>query len=436
MLGLKRYTWDEVRKDIKKVDQKLATVIDEISPPDSHSLYIGEYPYGDLILNKGIFQVINDDGLLVPLSHSSIDSEVQQDLSYTGTIPVGIINQNSIETFFIFENRTIPSSFYTSGGIISLWSVFEGNNSYQVGPLWSISSGARTVCMLPKITDKACYETLQHKYSIKQPTPRTLGEHWKLFTSIANHKAFSQEWSSKIIYFSKRWFEHKDDRAWASFYQLLLKKAWDDSTIKRNQFIFDFAFSLAQKSCGLKPNPYLADTVKHLVNICMGGLPGFKPATDNTAAPVAGLQKTYIEDYGLKKLPIIMQPYHFSWPSKEPLYYSLEMPTTTIFSPRSSNGVTRMVDMRELKHLLEVFFSEILNCNLMVEKTPLFKLAKSVQYNFYHTDEDKYSEITPVTEMVALDSRFNKLLYNTDSDLAISEFASFFRGCISLSRAN
>jgi len=436
MQGLTKVLWGDISQVVQVTNPILKEIIDKISPAKNYPLYIGEYPYGALILDQGVFKVINDSHELVPLAHGSIDNKIQQDLNYTGTIPVGLVLENSIETFFALEDRTIPSSFYTEGGMVSLWSILEGDNSYQAGPLWSISSGARTVCMLPKISDKSGYDELKRKYNLKAQSPKSLTDHWKIFENIANHKNFSQQWRSKIIFFSKQWFDHKNDKVWFKFYNYLMDTAWKDSTVKRNQFIFDFIFSILQKNCGLKPNPYLADTVKHLVGVSAGGLPAFKPATDNVAAPISGLQKTYIEDYGLRKIPTIMQPYHFSNLSSDHVYYSFEMPTTAIFSPRSSHGVSRMVDMRELKYIMDNLITEILNCNLMVEKTPFYDLAKNIQYNFYHTDQDQHNEITHIKNIVELDNSFSALLCETNLKLTCTEFSPFFRGLISLSAKN
>lgn len=167
-----------------------------------------------------------------------------------------------------------------------------------------------------------------------------------------------------------------------------------------------------------------------------GGLPGFKPATDDVAAPVTGLQKTYIEDYGLRKIPTIMQPHHFSGLPGEVVFYSFEMPTTTTFSPRSSNGVSRMVDMREVKYIMETLISEIVSGNLMVEKTPFFNLAKNIQYAFYHTDPDQHSEITQIKNISEISPDFKVLLCDTHPTLTYTEFSPFFRGCILLSISN
>jgi len=434
MDGLKKYTWKQLKSSVKKACPKLFTAIEKISPPDSYSLYLGRYPYGSLILDKGIFQVFNEESSLVPINHASIHKSTKNDLGYTGTIPLSLVAKNSIETFLTVKERTIPSSFYGAGGIVSLWRVLEGECSYHEGPLWSISSGARTICMLPKITDKTCYNTLKRKYNLNLHIPSSLTDHWGLFERIANHAEFSQPWSCEIIFFSKEWLNHRDDPEWLEFYYFLLNKAWDDSTFKRNQFIFDFAFSLAQKNRNLKPNPYLADTVKHLIGIGTGG-PGLKPATNNMGAPIEGLQRAFIEDYGLKKYtPAIVHSYHFSLAENVPVYYSLEMPTTTIFSPRSSRASSKMVDMRELKYILETFLSEILKGNLMIEKTPLFKIAQSVNYDFYHSDQDQYNEISNSNDLIGFDSDFQTMLIESN-DRHFPEFSSFFKGCISISAA-
>ncbi|MCC2625993.1 MAG: hypothetical protein K0R14_1866 [Burkholderiales bacterium] len=433
MQGLTKVLWSDISPLAQVTNPALKEIIDEISPSSNYPLYIGEYPYGALILDNGVFKVINDNNELVPLTHKSINSNAQYDLDYTNTIPVGMVLENSIETFFIDGNQAIPSTFYKKGGIVSLWSILEGISTYQAGSIWSISSGARTLCMLPKVTDKSGYIKLKRKYNLKDQVPKSLTEHWGVFRNIANHKNFSQPWKSKILYFSKYWFQHKNDKEWTKFYNFLLNMAWNDSTVKRNQFIVDFIFSLAQKNCGLKPNPYLIDTARHIISIGLGGAPGFKPATDNIAAPIAGLQKTYIADYGLTKIPTIMQPYHFSTSLSDRVYYSFEMPTTVSFSPRSNNGVSRMVDMRELKYIMDKLLSEILNCNLMVEKTPLFNLAKNIKYDFYHTDPDQHNEITQLKNIANINNNFTKILCDTSASLEPAEFSPFFRGCISLS---
>lgn len=430
--NLTKSSWQLERDKVKVNHFELYRIIEALSPNESFSLYTCTYPYGQLILDKGIFHVTNSQGMHVPLTDESIPMSVQADLQYTGTIPVGIISKNSIETFFITGKRTIPSSFYTPGDMISLWSILEGENSYQKGSLWSISSGARTICMLPKITEKSGHERLRRRFGIGDTVPQSLSDHWTIFKAIANNENFYQPWNSEIIFFSKKWFNFKNDSAWSDFYRYLTDKAWLDSTFKRNQFIFDFSFSLAQEKRNLKPDPYLADTVKHLVGMAVGGLPALKPATDNIAAPITGLQRAYIEDYGLRKYkPTLMQACHFNMKDNFPVYYSLEMPITTIFSPRSSRASSKLKDIRDLKYILEVFLTETLKGNLMIEKTPLFKIAENVEYSFYHSSFDKYNEIINSQNLADFDSRLNSAL-SFSKVLSFSEFSPFFNGCVAI----
>jgi len=200
MLGYKEYTWDTIRDKFITLYPEFSSIIDKLSPNDNYKLYAATYPYGALILDQGRFQLINEQGELVPLSDNSIDKSIQQSLGYTGTMPMGLVTENSIETFFYgLDGRTIPSSFYTPGDMISLWRVLEGECSYQEGSLWSISAGSRTICMLPKLSDKTQYQRLKRKFQLKQDIPRTLNEHWSLFKSISAHENFPQQWKTEII---------------------------------------------------------------------------------------------------------------------------------------------------------------------------------------------------------------------------------------------
>ena len=429
---MEKHSWSSLRAKTKKINPELANIIDELSPSDKYTFYTLKYPYGALIVDRGVFQVINENGMLVPLQHSSITNNIKEDLGYNKMIPTGFISKNSIETFFMAKNHTIPASLYGLGDMLALWHVLEGNNTYQVGPVWNISSGARTVFMLPKITDKNSYKTLKAKYALKL-IPQNLNEHWQIFSHLANHAAFSEEWHSEIIFFSKKWFSNLKDKAFSQLFRHLLHDVWLSSSFRRNQFIVDFAFSVAQEQRNLKPNPYLADTVKYLMSVGDGTVPGLTPAIDSLSAPIAGLQKIFLEDYGLKKYaPIIMHPHHFSAAKNRQVYYSLEVPTTTVFSPRSSRQESKMVDMRELKHITEVLLSEILKGTLYVQETPLFDLAKNIQYKFYHSEKDQLDEVSSIFELSEVDSAFAKTLIDS-KEYAFPEFSPFFRGCVSIS---
>ena len=186
MGGLKAYSWKELRDKIELVKPHLCEIIDELSPPSDHTLYLCQYPYGALILDAGTFHIVNSKNILVPLNDITIESKVKADLGYTGTMPVAIVLQNSIETFFATKKRTLPLSFYTPGGMVSLWRILEGDSSYHGSSLWNISSGCRTICMLPKITESTGHELLRRTYNLRLPIPLSLNDHFEIFKRISS----------------------------------------------------------------------------------------------------------------------------------------------------------------------------------------------------------------------------------------------------------
>ena len=326
----------------------------------------------------------------------------------------------------------LPVAFMGKGRLISLWRVLEEGPSYFLWPFWSIAAGARSICMLPKITDSASHKALKLKYGLKLQVPQKLSDHWEHFVHIANHSLFPQQWSTELIFFSKKWLEHKKDKAWSEFYRFLLNEVWQITSFRRNQFIFDFVLSIILENKNLKPNPYLIDTAKHLFAMGEGSAPGFSPSCDNTAAPISGLQKVYLEDYGLKKyIPVIMHLHHIT-PKDTAVFYSFQIPTTTAFSPKSKKISSAMSELQELKQVMEILISEIVKEHLGVEQTLLYNLAKNIQFEYYHSDKDKRGEVLSIAELSAFDNSLSASLMS--DQYFFPEFSQFFKGCVRISR--
>jgi len=431
---LEQHTWKSACKLVESVYPELAKIIHKMSLDDSFSLYIARYSYGAMIIDKGIFSLPNPEGKIVPLRHHTIPENVKTDLEFDGTIPVGLVTKNSIESFMASVDRVTPFTRFCAGDILALWRIFDKGKSYQEAPFWSIFSGARSICMLPKITDQNGYRQLKQKYNFSLPIPKNLQNHWNIFSYLANHDEFSEPWTSEIIFFSKKWFSFKEDPEWIQFYYLLLDKVWQGSPFTRNKMMFDYFFSVIREKRNLKPNPYLADTLAHVMAISSGEAPAFVPARDSTAAPIHGLQKIFIEDYRLKKYPpVIMHTHHFSLEENIPVYYSFEIPTTIQFSPRSNSALTTMAELRGIKHITEVLVQEIQAGKLGIERTPLFDLVQHLKIDFYHNEKDSSHEISSAKDLAQLDHGLSNTLVSMNKDVtAFPEFSPFFRGCISI----
>lgn len=89
--NLVRSCWSELRNEVTMIDERLASIIDEINPSDDLPLYVAEYPYGEII-DDGVFYYPDDNGCLRPLADESLAGSVREDFLYAGeSTPTGIV---------------------------------------------------------------------------------------------------------------------------------------------------------------------------------------------------------------------------------------------------------------------------------------------------------------------------------------------------------
>jgi hypothetical protein len=138
---------------------------------------------------------------------------------------------------------------------------------------------------------------------------------------------------------------------------------------------------------------------------------------------------------GLKgTVPTIMAPSYFDIQADkaDPIYYSLQFPTTRTFSPNSKKSST-MAAMRELKSMCEELLGELIKDNYFCSNTIIQHIAKSMSVSFFHNTEDMDGLIDCVTKLIDSDDRF---LYSTQQmqGLIPAGDSKFFRGCIKIEK--
>ncbi len=114
-------------------------------------------------------------------------------------------------------------------------------------------------------------------------------------------------------------------------------------------------------------------------------------------------------------------------------YYSFQIPTTMFFSPKSRRSSSIMQDMQEVKYIMNVLISEILQGNLEIENTPLYDLAERIEFNYFHTDNSTAGDINPSSAILQLNPKFCTDL-NISNEQLFAEYSPFFKGCISISK--
>ncbi|HVV68583.1 MAG TPA: hypothetical protein VHE99_06085 [Gammaproteobacteria bacterium] len=430
-------TWDQVREDVAKVNPEFARIIDEINPDKKHWLARASYPYGSLILQRALFMLPNQQGDIVAITDSSIDPKLRAGLDYNlNSNPVCMILQNSCELFLPLESHTVSfHGLIYSGEPFGAWRVLNPEKTQQPVFIWDMSAGARSIFMLPKISEDKKHIKLRKRFDLTVSTPKSLMAHWEIFRQIANHPTFEHPWQCEVLFFSKNWFEHLEDVSWKNFYYYFHDSIWRGTEFFRNQVLWNLIFSIILKEYEAKSSGYIIDTVKYLMFAGIGEVPGFGPAKDNSAGPILGLQNVYIKDYEIRNYPpIIMHPQVFNMYNLEssPIYYSLQFPIAPEFMPHSRTRSSFVSDLHEIRSLIQRHLQEFLSGKYNIDDTPFYDLFNLVSFDYFHNNVDLHAGMRNSSEMPLEDKN---LLTTVDGVLHknFPDMCSFVKGCIRIS---
>ena len=437
---LQELTWPQAGSVVHAKNPELAAAIDQVSPDQGHTFFKLICPYGTEILKEGKLHLPNAEGEMVPWNDSSIDNHIKESLGYNlGSNPVTLVLENTVELFLDLKDRIIP--FYgliSPGQIFGLWRVLNQHAPYKPDEIWDtfnwgMTAGARSVFMLPKISEVERHKRLKRLYQISADAPRNLSEHWQIFKELANHQDFTEAWKTEILFFSKKWFEHFSDPAWINFNYYLYRKAWLGSESWRNEAFWNLKLSSFQKVQAVKTNAAIADTVKYLLGIGVGNVAGFVPTIDSTALPMQGIQTIYANDYNLKEYaPIIMQPHLFAKcniSQQGPIYYSLLHPMIMNCNQTTRDQVSFITELYEVKSLLNKYLHGLLSEDTKIEYSPLYQLTSKATYDYFHVNSISQRDIKHSSELVKADTRFLDISKYTKHKL-FPENASFVKCCV------
>lgn len=437
---MQKVFWKDVSKDVNKIAPDFAKLVDEINPGLDFPLYQVSYPFGSMIVKKGVCYYPNNHGKLVPLEDSSLTPEVKKDFAYTNAkFPAGLILQNSTELYVPTSNSLHPQDFFTPGHIFALWYYLGKNQTFHPNKIFDVTSGARSIFLLPNIGDANNHTALRREFKIKSSPPKDLISEWELFVALTNNPETKCDWHSSLLFLPGKWIEKiiSRDKKWIFLSQYLYERSWSNTDFFRNKIYYDFAFSRVQAARNLRPNPYIADTVKHIVTIATGTMPGFAPALNNLGAPIDLLQKIFLDIYKIKKYaPTFIQPEYFPLEkAKRPVYYSMTLPTTLEFSPNCRKVRTTLSDLRELAYILSVYLEEISKEYLEMNNTPLETIVKKVDFSYYHDEFDREECVLHTRELLKSDPTLVQcpVGYNNKT---FAQSAAFLRGCVKISLKN
>jgi hypothetical protein len=440
--GIVEVTWENIRERVSAVEPEFAQLVDELCLDKSYPFYLLYFPYGHLKGDTESSFIPNPDGSYYRLNDPNAPKNIIKNLGYGAKhAPLGMVLEKNFEFYIDLkdEKLTLPQMVYSPGSFLSLSRNLQNTvvRAFISNKVSSLSSGMRSVFMLPNIGCFANHKNLKRDLNIKSPTPRSLYEHWQIFSEIANSTEINSIWRSCIIYFSEN-FVHKlnNDGKWAKINNYLCRKAFRNYEYERVNCYLEFIFSVMQKKRNLKPNPYLMDTVRHIFITATGVTPGYVIAENENYLPLETIQKAYIDAYGLKSyIPSIVHANYFDFEKDiNPAYYSLQYPATHSFSPKSKKIASKMYEMREIEHIVRALMGEFSKQYSICSDTILSDISDKIEFNFFHSERDKHNTIKYASEMPKLDPRIEHInpSYKVEGS-TFSVDSPFVRGCISIS---
>jgi hypothetical protein len=433
-ISIETLSWDKVRQDVQKVNAGLAFAIDDVDPNQNYHIYKVRYPFGAKIFEDGNLKLPNAKGVITSFNDPSL-ADLAKQLSYR-TMPIGIVVKKSLENYAEFDDRIIPITLFNEGSILGAWEALDPPLSYFPKTAWNLNAGARSIFMLPKISEIGGNKKLRKEYGVSLLCPKMIKDHWTVFRDLANHDNFSKPWHAEVLFLAKKWHDSlSTSKSWVSLRNFLLDRSWQISMFWRHEIMINLAwqkFAADVKAEYLKIDPSLLEMLKHLITIGVGALPAFVPAdVDEITAPIESLQKVYLDCYGLKYVPTIMRPHHFDKSSDKFCYYSLREPTFIESAPRNREIINFMQTTRELQDLFNQFKERVMTGKSKFENTPVHDLIKTVDFEFFHTDPDLSNNLRQSHFLPREDAKF-MLMPKGYGNRQFCEFSSFVKGCVRL----
>lgn len=427
--------WQHIRDEVRKVNPKFASAVDAVSPNKNYPIYKVRYPFGAKIFDEGILNLPNKDGTLVPLHDKSLSKTYGEQLSYR-TIPICFVLKKSVENSVELDDRVIPLTVFEEGSILGAWEALDPVYSYFIKLGWNLTSGARSIFMLPKISEVFGYKKIKRELGININAPKRSKDHWHVFKTIADHSQVEDLWNSEILIFPKKWFEQLYDKGktWSDFKNFLYQKAWLQSMYWRffiTQNLIWNKFSSIIKKQNVNWGNYQLETVKHLISLAAGALPSFKAADySESSAPIKYLQEVFLDFYGISYAPTIMIPTHFTVTQKSPSYYSINEPSLIESTPKTREISNIMQVTREIKMLFDCFFRE--REGIFKKELLYYSLLSTVKFEFIYTKYDPYNLLIQSNNLSEKDPGL-LLMPSNYSDRSFCYSNSFMRGSVLIS---
>ncbi|MCC2644266.1 MAG: hypothetical protein K0R49_921 [Burkholderiales bacterium] len=393
------------------------------------------YPFGERIIHKrDVFLPIAGGGS-ISVNNQSLPPIIRDNFSYTKGVnnPVGLILNKESEFYLSMANRIVSYPTINVGqmfGFVHIVDAVMKKKSKASVSIWNLDAGARTSFILPKISENNSHTNLLRTYRIDVEKPSSYTDQSKIFSALNN--SINNPWTQSVLYFPRQLLERiKTDPTFLEIYQEMCNIHRSSYNIWHNTYTkWDNDLALVFQEAKInKLSGYAINIAKHIYLTIAGGVSCFAPATDENMLPKKLIEKAYStqEGYGLSQYwPTIMQPKQFDF--KEPVYYSISLPTLINYNPETFTEKTSIALLVEVATILDRCQKYLIN-KFDDYESFLYETAIKVKFSFYHDDPNpqKYRNLIKNSTLIPEeDSRFYK------KGWAFPAHSQFVRGCIKI----
>ena len=416
---VKIQTWPEIADEARAANPLLADLVDQLDPDDSLDFVKISYLYGQHILHDGVFQIPLATGELVPITDSRISTSIKNKLN-DHNMPAGLLLNKNTELYYKASKHIIPLQIFNKGDFIGLDEMLEPSLNVMSQRHRNISSGARTLFMLPKLFDQKSHFKLENYYKKNMYRPSNITEHYYAFKAIANSPMIENKWTNDILFFNKSWWDTKNLKRTKDIRNFLLQKSWQQSLNSKRAMLSDITWTFfvdTNKRILNKQSPIVIDAIKNLLNIQQGIHPGYTPAINDNSGPIDLLEQAYMECYKIRLYPTIMEPKHLN-KATESVYYSLHL---SFLNNNQSTGVYKENSTLDFCDLVLLMDALVLT----------YPDELSDKFLFFQPESNPVAEIKSLRELVESDKRLlSKKLISSGLNFAYS--SSFLKSCIQI----
>jgi len=431
---LRQVYWADVKAEVKQVNPELAKIIDELSPDKKFPLIKVGYAFGDRILTNGKLALLEQAKTQTDIFSLKDQTLLNKYLHYA-PLPLGLFLNKAAEVFIELNNRIIPLCVLGPGFPIGTFEILDSLAQIKNDYIWQATAGARSLFMLPKINNNIGHKKLKRTFNLIQPAPKAISNHWDTFVEIAKHKSYNSDWQCELLLFTHEWYNQlkQNSPGWIKFREFLFKDYWSKSgaTIEKTFAIIWQHFSTLTIQRRFKPRIYITDTIRHLINLACGSMPGFKPATNELLAPTKLIKKAYVDVYNLKlHAPTLLEPCILN-PDNLTIYYSLGYPTLLEGHPETSNINNTITLLKEIQLLMTNMFE----CSKrgIIEVEQFVNFIQQTAFDYFHKTPDIYEEVKQTEQLNLEDPNFNETEKFPDNQHFCST-GPFLNGCIRIRR--